>query len=276
MPGPLLPRALLALFAGNVALACAGDDLKTRATPGGIVLVEIGAAPAAPTVYYEDHRVLVRERAGHWEAVVGIPLAARVGVQQLEWRQPNGEARTIPFTIAAYPYPTQKLTVPPKQVDLSKADLERVDREKAHFAEIYDLWSPRPPAALVLASPVDGPRSSSYGSRRLFNNQPRNPHSGMDIAATAGTPVRAPLAGKVVDVGSYFFNGNNILIDHGEGLMTMYCHLSRIDVKVGDEVTTGAPIGLVGATGRVTGPHLHFGVMLNRAWVDPALVLAPP
>ncbi|HZF15853.1 MAG TPA: peptidoglycan DD-metalloendopeptidase family protein [Steroidobacteraceae bacterium] len=273
-----LPKLAAFLWPWIVATAPAnaGDGPTARATPGGIVLIAIGPSKEAPTVYYDGHRVLVRERKGSWEAVVGVPLAAEVGDQQLEWRLPNGEARKIAFTIGAYEYPTQALKVPPKQVDLSKADLARFDREKAHMGAILDGWTPRGPSTLELAAPVDGPRSTSYGSRRLFNNQPRNPHTGMDISANTGAPVRAPLAGRVVDVGSYFFNGNNVIIDHGEGLMTMYCHLSKIDVKVGDELATGALIGEVGATGRVTGPHLHFGVMLNRAWVDPALLLAPP
>lgn len=252
------------------------------AVPGGVVRLSLGTAAKRPVAHLRvgdvDVPVLVLGDPIEWTAVVGIALGAPVGdafitVQASEGRA--GPVRTVPYTIAPKQYQEQRLAVAPRTVDLSPEDQARYERERDHQATVMATFTEQPAGAalpsLRMQVPVPGRRSSSFGLRRVFNGQSRNPHSGMDIAAPTGTPIRAPLAARVIDTGGYFFNGGTVWLDHGQGLLSMVCHLSAIDVAVGDVLQAGQPLGKVGATGRVTGPHLHWGVMLNRTMVDPAL-----
>jgi hypothetical protein len=243
------------------------------AVPGGVKILRLeteGDLP--PDVEASGHRAMVVKDGGTWVAIVGIPLSTPVGEMRVSVRDAAGE-REISFAVADKHYLTQSLTVAPGQVNLSAGDLARVNREHEIFERALGRWSADPPSTLRLPAPVPGVHSSSFGSRRVFNGESRNPHTGMDIAAAAGTPVLAPTAGTVLLTGDYFFNGNTVLIDHGRGFISMYCHLSAIDVTPGERVAAGARIGAVGMTGRATGPHLHWGLSLNRVWVDPALFL---
>jgi murein DD-endopeptidase MepM/ murein hydrolase activator NlpD len=243
-----------------------------RVVPGGVKLIRLNAGDgsAPPVVLADDARVFVVEDAAGWMAVVGIPLAAALGTRHVVVRD-AGTPRQLDFTVGARQYASQSLKVPPRQVNLSPADLARVAEERIRTDRALALYTEPPPASLRLPQPVPGPRSSSFGLRRIFNGESRNPHAGMDIAAPSGTPVLAPLAGTVVDTGNFFFNGNTVIVDHGRGLITLYCHLSAIGVKPGERVAAGDRLGLVGMTGRVTGPNLHWGVALNGVWVDPGL-----
>lgn len=255
----------------------------TQAVPGGVLSVPLGAAAQRPAASLAGVPVLVTGDPGAWHALVGITLSAQPGPQVLrvlgvspQTASPNSKAaaaREISFEVTPKAYAEQRLKVPPRHVELAAADMARYQREREHLTQVVATFSPELPTALRMLAPVDGRRSSSFGLRRVFNGKARSPHSGMDIAAPTGTPVVAPLPAKVIDVGDYFFNGKTIWLDHGSGLLTMLCHLSAIDVQVGDQVATGQRLGAVGATGRVTGPHLHWSVSLNRAMVDPALFL---
>jgi len=261
--------------AASAPPAAAADPTLPRssAVPGGVVVLDLpGDAATPPAVRFDGNRVMLLRRSDGWRAVVGIPLAQAPGDATVTIER-GGVAEARPLVVAGKAYAAQYLKVPPRQVNLAPADAARAEVEQQRIRAALATFSETPPATLRMRPPIGGPRSSSFGLRRFFNQQPRNPHSGMDIAAPTGTPIVAPADGRVVDTGDYFFNGKSVFIDHGQGLVTMYCHLSAIDVQTGQSVRTGERIGAVGATGRVTGPHLHWGVALNRALVDPALFL---
>ena len=278
---------LLAWSAGGRATAASSADgassvLPPKApVPGGIARLSLGPSATWPLAFVTATDgsavpVLVLGDVIDWTALVGIPLAAVPGEAHIEVHAVNTAPHTLRYTVAPKRYAEQRLKVAPKTVDLSAEDLARFERERAHQQVVMATFSEPYPdlSRLRMRVPTPGRRSSSFGLRRVFNGQARSPHSGMDIAAPTGTPVVAPLPGRVIDTGDYFFNGQTVWLDHGGGLLSMVCHLSAIQVKLGDVLSAGETVGAVGATGRVTGPHLHWGVMLNRTMVDPALFLA--
>jgi murein DD-endopeptidase MepM/ murein hydrolase activator NlpD len=216
---------------------------------------------------FDDKRVLVLRREHEWVAVIGIPLNQPIGTAKAIVRIVDQDSSTITFEVKHHAYREQRLTVSKAYVDLTEEQLNRAGRERKIIDGALINWRD--------IEPVAGRRSSSFGLRRFFNEQPRAPHKGMDVAANLGTPVIAPGDGTVTATGNYFFNGNTVIIDHGQGFVTMYCHLDEIGVEEGQQLTAGMPIGKVGETGRVTGPHLHFGTYLNGTAVDPALLLVP-
>lgn len=270
-----LPPVLFASHAHSVESKSSFP--RASPVPGGVARLRLGAAGRAPRVRAGGVRVLVMRDGGEWIALVGIALSTAAGsTVRVEVERGDGAVETREIVVEPKTYASQHLKVAPGKVELSAEDLARFEKERAHTARVLKTFSEEPPASLALLQPTPGRRSSSFGLRRYFNGQARSPHGGMDIAAPTGTPVVAAAAGRVIDVGDYFFSGRTLILDHGAGLLTLYAHLSGIDAGEAERVAAGAPIGKVGASGRVTGPHLHFSVYLNATSVDPALFLPPP
>jgi murein DD-endopeptidase MepM/ murein hydrolase activator NlpD len=246
---------------------------KESRVPGGIAIITLPNSEQAPQVKYGKYQVTVIKDQQKWLALVGIPLAAQPGQQVLQVNSDN-KSSELHFTIKNKKYRTEQVTLNnQRQVNPNDEDLKRIEAESLRTEAALTHYTESLVPDFNLLAPIAGKRSPTFGFRRIFNGEARNPHSGMDIPAPSGTPIHSPADGIITEVGEFFFNGNTVFIDHGYGLSTMYCHLSRIDVKIGQPVKRGEVIGLVGATGRVTGPHLHFGIGLNRAMVDPALFL---
>ena len=235
--------------------------------------MRLGAADQAPKAHYDGRRLLVRQERGEWIAFAGIPLSVKAGSTLPVEIDYGGRREVRKVPVGRWKYQVQRLDMPVEQADLPPEQLARYEEERAHFAKVLRTFTEAGPADLVLLQPVPGRRSGSFGLRRVINGVSRSPHGGLDIAAPTGTPVVAAAAGRVADAGEYLFLGRTIVLDHGQGLLTLYAHLSAMHVGPGGEVAAGATIGEVGATGRATGPHLHFSVYLNAAAVDPAIFL---
>jgi len=244
-----------------------------RPVPGGVAVVDLGTGATAPQASLAGKPVLVVKEQETWRAIVGISLETSAGPLALQVRQ-AGNVRNVPFTVGSKTYPEQRITLKNKrQVNPEPQDLTRIDKELAEQNRAYASFSPSTPSNLLLDKPVNGPLSSRFGVRRFFNGEERNPHAGLDFAVSAGTPIKAPAAGKVILVGNYFFNGNTVFVDHGQGFISMFCHMSKIDVSLGQVLARGAVVGRVGSTGRATGPHMHWNISLNDARVDPAIFI---
>ncbi len=241
--------------------------------PGGLVIIPINTIEK-PEAYFHETKVMVIGSSNNWKAIVGIPLDENSGPNHLTIKNNNIE-HNYKFEIRNKDYETQYLTIKNKRkVNPNKQDMSRITEETALIAKAKSHWRDNETIQLRFIKPAEGPYSSPFGLRRFFNEQPRKPHSGLDIAAAKGSPIIAPANGIVINTGNYFFNGNTVFIDHGQGLITMYCHMDHIDIKEGTEVKAGDVIGKVGLTGRVTGAHLHWSVILNNTTVDPLLFLA--
>jgi hypothetical protein len=243
---------------------------KNEPVPGGVVIMELPASPIAPRVHFDGRRIMVVKHADHWYAVTGIPLSAASGEKVMAVKLARQPSVQIKFSIQPKAYPEQRLVIKnPALVNPPASAMDRIEREQAHLARVLNTWVPDTAPDLSFIWPADGPQTSGFGLRRFYNGEEGSRHMGIDIGAPEGAPVRAPADGVVADAGDYYFCGHTLTIDLGQGLYSVYCHLSRIKVKRGQRVKQGQIVGNIGATGRTTGPNLHWTVSLNGTPVDP-------
>jgi murein DD-endopeptidase MepM/ murein hydrolase activator NlpD len=261
---------LLVLLASY--LSSAQSEPRQLLVPGGVAIIDL--EPAGDAIYnFRGKPVLVTQIDGRPSALVGLPLSLKPGEHYIEKRSASQIYKKF-FEVKPKQYSTQHITITDKRkVNPYASDMERILAEKKRKQKARDHYS-KGEVDIDFLTPVSGTNTGSFGRRRVFNGQKRRPHSGMDVAADKGTPIRAPSAGKVIELGDFFFSGNLVYIDHGQGLISMFAHLDEIDVVLGERVEKGQIVGKVGATGRVTGPHLHWSLALNGTWIDPALFIA--
>jgi murein DD-endopeptidase MepM/ murein hydrolase activator NlpD len=257
-----------------VVISNTGYALPEQAlVPGGIALLELPDYKQDTRVYYKNKRVAVFPQEDSWVAMAGIGLSTKPGDYEFTIKYANGQSENRIFTVKHKKYKEQHLTIKNKRkVNPNKDDLNRITAESKRKKKAKTLFTDTTPNVEFIW-PVTGRISSIFGLRRFFNEQERRPHSGLDIAADEGTPIKATADGTVIEAGDFFFSGNMIYINHGQGVISLYAHLSEISVNPGDIVKQGDIIGKVGQTGRVTGPHLHFAIITNQTTIDPVYML---
>ena len=271
-----VPQVLLTAILLGLGPTLAQAQLRPEAVPGGVAEIAVAAAGAPrPEVRFGGRPVLLQQRKTGWYALVGLSLDTPVGEQKLDIG-PDGSRRQLPFQVAAKDYPVQKLKIAnQKMVTPDPEQLARINAERDRQISIRSQFREVPVPRSDLALPADGRLSSRFGLRRVFNGEPRAPHSGLDVAVPTGTPIRAPADGVVTLVDDFYFNGKTVFVDHGQSFVSMVCHLDRAGVEAGQTVRRGEVLGHSGSSGRATGPHLHWSVYLNGAAVDPALFIGP-
>ncbi len=241
--------------------------------PGGLAILSLDAYTPDTRITFDDRKTTVFRQNDAWYALAGIPLKAKSGRYSFEIIRADGSTEVRSVDVTTKKYKEQRLTIKNKRkVNPNQQDMARIEKERVLKRAAKNHWSETYPDVEFIW-PVSGEISSIFGPRRFFNEQERNPHNGLDIAAPEGTDIKVTADGTVIEAGDFFFSGNMVYVDHGQGLISLYAHLSRIDVKPGDALRRGDILGAVGQTGRVTGAHLHFAVMTNGVLVDPLYFL---
>ncbi len=267
---------LVATFSAASIAASPSDGLPRESrVPGGVALVSVAPAnEPKPVVTRDGANVWTVKRGASWVAVVGLPLSTVPGEHSVSVSH-NGVAQSLPFTVQDKRYPVQHVTLKDNAMVEPPPDvMARIETESAHLKTVRSQWRDTTATNATFALPAKGRLSGRFGGSRVFNGKPRAPHAGLDVAVMTGTSVLAPGDGVVLDTGDYYFCGKTMFIDHGNGLLSLFCHLSEHVVKVGESVRKGQTVARSGATGRASGPHLHWSVYLNGVSVEPELFVA--
>lgn len=249
--------------------------VKNTAVPGGVAVLNFTTNNANPQAFYNNVPLFVQNLGEqNWQVLFGIPLLTKPGKKTIKIQ--DFASKTIDFEVRDHAYKTQHITLKGKNkkyFNPDKKQLDRIIKERKILAKPRKTFSRLSSQNSHLIRPVDGVVTSPFGLRRFYNKRPGRPHAGLDFAGDVGTPIKAAASGKVLLVGHFFFNGKAVFIDHGQGLISVYIHMSKIAVKQGQSVKQGDIIGAIGKTGRAVGAHLHFAIYLNQTAINPSLLL---
>jgi murein DD-endopeptidase MepM/ murein hydrolase activator NlpD len=248
---------------------------KIAFVPGGVALVAFQTTHLSPQVFYRNAPVLVQKiNPNQWQALIGIPLSEKSGLKSVTIKA--HKTWKTRFKVKKYPYKVQHISLKKNQqkyLNPNALSVARIKQEHLILKRIKRVFSKHISAKEKILRPVAGVLSSEFGLKRFYNNKPKRPHGGLDFSEKINTPIQAAAAGRVILTGDFFFNGKSVFIDHGQGLISVYLHMNKINVEIGEEIKQSQIIGLVGKTGRATGSHLHWGIYLNQTLINPSLFL---
>jgi len=265
--------SLLLLLIPTIVLA--NIPVKNTPIPGGIAVIDFESNHANPKASYNKVPLYVQHiKDQHYQVLVGIPLMEKLGKKTIKVQ--DFSTRLLDFEVTKQTYTEQYITLKGKNkkyVNPNLTHMDRIKKERPILSSARKIFSDKNLSSGLFIRPFNGVTTSPFGLKRFYNGEARRPHTGLDYAGDIGTPIKAPADGKVILVGKFFFNGNAVFLDHGQGLISVYIHMNNYLVKQGQFVKQGDSIGTIGQTGRATGPHLHWGVYLNQTVVNPNLLL---
>jgi murein DD-endopeptidase MepM/ murein hydrolase activator NlpD len=257
------------------SIVLASIPVKNTAIPGGIAVIDFETNHSNPTAFYNNMPLYVQHiKDQHWQVLVGIPLMEKLGKKSIKVQ--DSLTRSFDFEVTEHTYTQQHITLKGKKkkyVNPNLAHMDRIKSERPVLSSARKIFSGDALSNGLFTRPVDGVTTSPFGLKRFYNGEARRPHTGLDYAGDTGTPIKAPADGKVILAGEFFFNGNAIFLDHGQGLISVYIHMNERLAQQGQQIKQGDVIGTIGQTGRATGPHLHWGIYLNQTVVNPNLLI---